>query len=50
MIGKLIGVVAFIILAVFIVSTYISGDTNTLKSESTRIGNQMITEMKTIEE
>ena len=44
-----IAVVAFVILAVFVVNTYISGNTDTMKSESNRIGVQMIQNMKEIE-
>lgn len=41
--------VCFIILAVFLVNSYVSGDTDTMKSESTRIGNSMITDMQDVE-
>lgn len=40
---------AIVILAVFLINTFISGGSNTLKSESNRIGNNMITNTKEIE-
>jgi hypothetical protein len=49
MVPKFIAVVAFVVLAVFIVNTYISNDTDSMKSETRRIGQNMITNMKEIE-
>lgn len=49
MVSKFIAVVTFVVLAVLIINTYVSGNTNSLKSESTRVGNNMINNMKEIE-
>lgn len=39
---------AFVILAVFLVNSFVLGDTNSMKSEGTRLGNKMITDLKSI--
>jgi hypothetical protein len=49
MVQKLIGLVVLTILAVFLANTYITGNTNTFKSETTRIGNNGINNVKEVE-
>lgn len=49
MVSKFIAVVTFVVLAVLIINIYVSGSTNSLKSESIRTGGTMINNYKEIE-
>lgn len=40
---------AFVVVAVIVINVFISGDNNTMKSESDRIGDNVISNMKEIE-
>lgn len=46
---KFIIAIAFIILGVFLVNTFIMGNDNSMRSEGQRIGNNMINNVKEIE-
>lgn len=41
--------VGFIVVAVLIITTFITGNSGSIKSESTRIGNIMVNDMRDIE-
>ncbi|MCP1312081.1 hypothetical protein [Paenibacillus tyrfis] len=49
MVSKFIAVVTFVVLAVLIINIFVSGNTNSLKSESVRTGGTMINNYKEIE-
>lgn len=41
---------AFVILAVFLVNTFVLGSSNSMKSEGTRMGNNMIQNVQAVEQ
>lgn len=49
MISKIIGVVAFLILTVMLINVFVSNNNNSFKSETTRIGNSGINNIKEVD-
>lgn len=50
MMPKLLMAAAFVILAVFLVNTFVLGSSNSMKSEGTRMGNNMIQNVQAVEQ